>query len=351
MNATIETNGRTYAGKLLEIPSSTDALRVVANTGDDGAAIQAAIDRAWQLIRETYKAFKPRPGVAYPNNEAGPEVWPRSEYAASAPVLLPSCPMEVDRLIFLPACIPLLGNGFGNVFDGSKIHFRDGGGLVVLGDMDAEFGRVLAHGRTIAGIYFAGKSNHLLQLRGAIDNLRIQNCHFNGGVSDFRWSSIFCMLSPIRRDAGGYGTLITDGAHLKDIVISGNQIEGGYFGIYLNHPFGCDITGNKFYYSDVGVGLRSSKGCIVSGNQFRKHVYAGLVDVHDGCHLENNAVQEAKRGFWVEGVHDDRLGDHMGTLNGQRSHPEMYTLDGGGKMGIPEAAAGLKAGVSFWSQM
>ena len=340
-NLEIETDLRPAAGR--------ERIHVPAGSSDPGRAIQDAINEAWVVWQGAYSFFELDPNVSYPENRGDKEAWARSEGATCPAVVLPPEFMRIARPIYLPACVPLLGAGVGNVFDGTKINFTGAGGLVVLGDMETIIGRALMHGATISGIYFSGKADHLVKLNGSIDNLRITNCHFNAGTS--KWSGNCIHGKPSFDGSNPFGTTITEGAHFKDIVIDRNQIEGGRFSIYLDHPHHCDILNNKIYYSGVGIGLRKAERCFVSANRIEEcKGYAGLAYVSSGLHLENNSVYGSPYGFWIEGAHDDRLGDHMGTFNGARSHKDLYTLANEKTMGLPIAAAGLEKGMSFISQ-
>ena len=275
--------------------------------------------------------------------------WAKAEQATGRTVRLPSAPLVIDKPVYMLSHTPLMGHGGPGLFDNSKIFFEGEGCLIVCGDLNLYTGEFLrSHGSTISGVYFVGGE---VILAGSISNLRINHCHFNLGTS--RTTKIPIRHDPNRADGGLLGVVRNTGAHLNEVLICNNQIEGGLRGVDLRHPYRCRVEGNEFLYQEIGVVATGARQLRVTGNTFTRGLngdkpygYAGVIQGEELL-LDGNMMTGLKWGFWVEDQELDGVAIHLGKFDGVRSHVNLLTTANPGATKLPDSVGGFIEGRSI----
>ena len=334
----------------LEDSSQGGSIVIPFEPKDPNVALRSAIEQSWLWFRLQYEAWQPRKGRNYPRFRGHPEAWPRSEIACAQPIVLPPSRLTITEPIYLPSHIPLLGAGLGRCFDGSILEFSGEGRLIVLGDLNTDFGMVRSHGRTIAGIYFvASGTKGCVELRGSLSNFRLVNCHFNLGTSEKENDAI---RHDVESRSSPFGEVFQEQSHLKECMFCENQIEGGRRGMNLRRPQRCRVSGNTFLYQEVGIIATSSDQLRVADNEFHGVGGAmgyGMVVHGDNAFLRGNNFCGVRYPIHHEirpGGKQDALGDQLGVMDGGVDSG-IYSSGDHRTFKLPLTCGGLNAGHSL----
>lgn len=235
----------------------------------EASELQDAIEHAWQEALNATLAWKPDPKVNYPVFQGDPLAWPKSEVAIAPVVQLPAFELEIDKPIYLPQCVSLVGPGKG--MGGTNIRFHGNGCLRVLGNLRTDtmpFHQVRGH---VHGIKFVGASDKIspVQLWGDLANWHFTNNHV------IRVNARNCPgvqhVNAYQADTP-FGPIITQprGGHtLKEVDISHNQFEGFSASVSVSGATNCFIKDNKFVYMNLGVEARNCRNLFIQGNSFK----------------------------------------------------------------------------------
>ena len=233
---------------------------------DASTYVQAAINQSWRWVMQQYEGFEPEEGINYPSFKGDKLAWPRSESATAIPVILPPCTLRIEETIRMPQCIPLLGAGHGQVFDGSKLAFRYGSSLSVYGNLQSEHGPFQGIMGSIAGIKFVPQNQAAIYLAGDLSNFKIRNCHFSSvGLRHF------AMIQHANRSGTitEFGEVLVTprGGHtLKEVTFANNQFEGGSAAISISGGLNVNITNNTILYANLGMEIRNCHKVRITDN-------------------------------------------------------------------------------------
>lgn len=145
--------------------------------------------------------------------------------------------------------------------------------------------------------------------------------------------------------------VVQEEAHLKEIVISDCQFEGGLRCIDLHAPQRCEIRNNRFLYGAIGVLATNCHDLRINGNTFtgiqeRRFGY-GIVANGSLIDPRGNNYEQCDYGAWIEAKSTDALGDHMSLMDGKTSQQNAYTAVNPEVQKLPIAAGGLQKGHSL----
>lgn len=332
-NTFLRFNGKTYQGLLKEIVDTNRPPSIVTGTPQrigntlypdaTEASLRKAIDESWKYYQDNYDTYELEEGVNYPS-----EAWARSQ--GSAPLAIELAPGEtrLSEDLEVPANMQIRGAGN---WAGSTLRMTNGNALMLLGDMEAEFGEVKPFGGGLSGIRFAGSDGPLIELYGSFQDLRLDQLHIISKGNDT--ADIF----HVRRSPGeielGFnrGVVNMRNPHLKELTVTNGQFECGNTAMYFTAPMRCTIALCKFLYGELGVAAHEAAEFALFSNQFNGGLKCPAIiegsSQKGWVTFANNALDGCERGaqlylkekprevvdannFWLGGL-DSRAVDYV----------------------------------------
>ena len=232
----------------------------------DLTTLELTIKLGWNRCLERRRAWEPRPGIAYPTWKDSKRAWGSSEAAMGAAILLPTGEFVIDRPLYLPQCVSLIGPGF----DSCNFRFEGEGCLRVLGNLQPKDGDPFQMLRgQVSGIKFVAGDVEPVQLWGDLANFRFHNNHLMG--TGLRDKAGIQHVNAYNEETPFGKILTTDkGGHtLKEVDFTANQIEGFSASISISGAVNCRIDGNKSIYANLGVEARNCNQLMITNNSFK----------------------------------------------------------------------------------